>query len=289
MSETRFERLGPYRLLNVVNAGQSSRLWQAYNDETREYVALKTLLDKFARNKSQIDILRWEYEVSSKLSDPLLIAIREFGIDRSSKTPYLAMEWFPAPNIKMLINRGYAEYASHMEYILSGMLGSLMYLHEQGWVHRDIKPDNFLFHPEQGFKLIDFALAKRLPSGIGKIFAMKLKTQGTASYMSPEQIRGQAPDVRSDIYSLGCTFFELLTTKLPYSANSMNELLQKHIGGPIPSITARNKNLTPEVGNLMKLMLAKKADDRPKSIKELVGMLGGIRLFKKEPSGEDII
>ena len=287
-SSTRIERLGPYRLLNIVNTGQSSRLWKAFDDERRESVAIKTLLDKLAGDKSQIALLKWEHDIASKLSHPLLIDIREFDWDRSTKTPYLVMEWFDAPNLKALVNKGYGAYCHSLEMILSGMLGSMMYLHDQGWVHRDVKPDNFLFSEEHGFKLIDFALAKKIPTGLSKMFAGKTKPQGTPSYMAPEQIRGQAPDPRSDIYSLGCTFFELLSGKPPFSGNTMNDLLQKHLTTPPPSIAARNPNLTPEFGQVLRDMLAKRPEDRPASIKELVAMIGGVRLFKREPIETDL-
>lgn len=289
MSSTSILRIGPYRLLNLINNGQSSRLWQAINDENRQYVAIKTLLNQNAKDKSQVDLLKWEYTVAEKFDHPLVISIRDFEWDKPTKMPYLVMEWFPAPNVKMLVNQGYDKYAPDLEMILSGMLGSLMYLHEQGWVHRDIKPDNFLFDPELGFKLLDFALAKKIPGGLAKIFSMKAKTQGTASYMSPEQIRGLPTDPRADIYSLGCTFYELLTGKLPYAGNSMAELLQKHIAAPIPSVTARNKNVSQEMGNILRVMLAKKAEDRPGSIKELGNLLQNVRLFRRPPSAGDVV
>lgn len=283
------EFLGKYRLLDMVNMGQTSRLYRAIDDDAQEYLAIKTLLDRYTADREQVGILQWEHSVAEKLHHPLLIGIKEFDWNRNPRIPFLVMEWFPAPNVKMLINKGYETYAEYLEMVISGMLGSLMYLHEQGWVHRDIKPDNFLFAPESGFKLIDFALAKKIPKGIGKFFAGRQKVQGTASYMAPEQIRGQAPDPRADIYSLGCTFYELLTGRLPYTGISMNELLQKHLSAPIPSVTAKNKNVTKEMGGLLNAMLAKKADDRPKSINELVGLLQNIHLFKKPPGRGDVV
>ncbi len=283
------ELIGKYRLLEMVNVGQTSRLYRAIDSETQQYIAIKTLLDRYSADKEQVAILQWEHSVAEKFDHPLLIGIKEFGWNRRPRIPFLAMEWFPAPNVKMLINKGYDAYAEHLEMIISGMLGSIMYLHEQGWVHRDIKPDNFLFAPEEGFRLIDFALAKKIPKGVGKILAMRQKVQGTASYMSPEQIRGQVPDPRSDIYSLGCTFYELLTGRLPYTGTSMNELLHKHISSPIPSVTAKNKNVTREMGDVMRALLAKNADDRPKSINELVGILQNVRLFKKTPAPGDVV
>ena len=287
MSNTSIGYLGPYRLLNVVNTGQTSRLWQAYDDEKREFVGVKTLLNQFARQKDQVQILKWEYDVASKLSHPRLIDIREFGWYQ--KTPYLVMEWFPAPNLKMWINRGYEQYCAHLPKMLPVMVEALAYLHGKGWVHRDVKPDNFLFHEEDGVKLIDFALAKKIVAGIGKLFSLRNKPQGTASYMSPEQIRGLPPEPQADIYSLGVTIYELLTTKVPFSGDSMNELLNKHLYTALPPVSLRNKNITPEFTELLKVMLAKKSADRPKSTDELLKIFRAIRIFRRTPRKDDVV
>ena len=287
MSSTSIGYLGPYRLLNVVNTGQSSRLWQAYDDDKREFVGVKTLLNQFAKQKDQIQILKWEYEVGAKLSHPHLIDIREFGWHQG--TPYLVMEWFASPNLKMWINRGYEQYCSYLPTMLPTLVESLAYLHSKGWVHRDVKPDNFLFHEENGVKLIDFALAKKAVAGIGKLFAMRSKPQGTASYMSPEQIRGLAPEPQADMYSLGCTIYELLTTRVPFAADSVNELLNKHLLTNAPPLSLRNKNITPEFTELLKLLLAKSPTDRPKSTAELLKTFQAIRIFRRPPRKDDVV
>jgi len=287
MSNTSIGYLGPYRLLNVVNTGQSSRLWQAYDDDKREFVGVKTLLNQFVKQKDQIQILKWEYDVASKLSHPKLIDIREFGWYQ--KTPYLVMEWFPAPNLKMWINRGYEQYCVHLPKMLPIMVEALAFLHGKGWVHRDVKPDNFLFHEENGLKLIDFALAKKTVAGIGKLFSLRGKPQGTASYMSPEQIRGLPPEPQADMYSLGVTIYELLTMKVPFAGDSMNELLNKHLYTALPPIALRNKNITPEFMELLKMMLEKKAVDRPKSTDELLKTFRAIRIFRRTPRKDDVV
>ncbi len=286
MSNASIGYMGPYRLLNVVNTGQSSRLWQAYDDEKREFVGVKTLLNQFAKQKDQIQILKWEYEVASKLSHPKLIAIKEFGWYQG--TPYLVMEWFAAPNLKMWINRGYAQYCAQLPKLLPAMVESLAYLHGKGWTHRDVKPDNFLMNDECELKLIDFALAKKIVAGFGKLFAMRGKTQGTASYMSPEQIRGLPPEPQADMYSLGCTIYELLTGKLPFAGESMNDLLNKHLSAVPPTVSSRNRNITPEFTELLRTMLAKSSADRPKTTDELLKTFQAIRIFRRPPSKDDV-
>ena len=279
--------IGPFRLLEIVNRGQSCCLWRAYDDEKREFVGIKTLLELTAKQRGQVKLLEHEYKVASNFSHPNLIRI--FRYDWYNKVPYIGMEWFPAINMKMWINRGYESYCGYLPKIFIQMTEALVYQHNQGWVHRDVKPDNYLFSPETAaVKMIDFALAQKTVGGFMKIFAAKGNIRGTASYMSPEQIQRKPAAPGSDIYSLGCTFYELLTTRLIFTGESLNDLLNKQLSMPPPPVIQRNKNVTPEFSELLKMMLAKKPEDRPKNTFELQRHLQTIRLFRRPPSKSDL-
>ena len=280
-------QIGQYRLKDLISVGQTSQLWYAYDEKERQFVALKMLLDKYHRDSSQIASLKWELKVSEDLKNDRTIKI--FHYNRLEKIPFLVMEWFPAPNLKMILKEGYAVYAAHIRDMLLLMVESLAELHKKKWVHNDVKPDNFLYDPEdRTLKVLDFALTKKAASGLGKIFSFGRKAQGTPSYISSEQILRKPITESTDVYSLGCTFFEVLTGKLPYTGTSLNELLQKHISGAIPPVTARNRNLTPEMVKLLNAMMTKRPADRPKSCVELHEYLQKIRIFKRNPSGDDI-
>ncbi|MDR2761598.1 MAG: serine/threonine protein kinase [Planctomycetaceae bacterium] len=282
------EYFGEYRILNLINSGQSSRLYQAYDDRCRQYVCIKTLLDKSAKDKEQIKILKWEYEVAKRLSHPRLI--RVFSFDWQGAIPYISMEWFSFPNVKFLINRGYGQYCENIERIVFRMAESLSYLHSSGWVHRDVKPDNFLFDVVSGeLKLIDFAITRRVVTGFAKFFARRSQPQGTGSYMSPEQIKGLLPEPSVDIYSLGCVYYELLTTRLPFSGDSMNDLLRKHLSLLPPVVSVRNKNVTKEFSDLLKSMMSKSPKDRPNDATELLRLLQKTKIFQRPPKPEDIV
>jgi serine/threonine protein kinase len=207
----------------------------------------------------------------------------QFAWDK--KKPYLVLEWYPELNLKILISKGYDSYAHFLPKIIPDMAKALAYLHEKGWVHRDVKPDNFLYGESGGLKLIDFALAKKCTSGM---FSFQRKAQGTASYIAPEQILTRKVDPRSDVYSLGCTFFELIAGRPPYTGGTINDLLQKHITSAIPPITARNKNVTPEMAEIVQLCLAKDPKDRPSSSKDLYDMVKTIRVYKQTPKNSDV-
>ena len=286
MSSTQILHIGQYRLLNVVYTGQTSRTWQAYDDRARRYVGVKTLLQSASRDRAQVNMMKWEYAVGSKLHHERFAEIYEMG--KYNKIPYIAMEWVPAPNVKQYMQRRYENYCVFLPKMLPQMIEALALLHESGWIHRDIKPDNFLFSEEGGVKLIDFALAKSIKGNpLAKLLGIKSVPQGTPSYMAPEQILGKQLDGRTDIYSLGCTLFEMPAPRPTYTGVNQQELLQKHISAPIPSIRARNKNVTPEFASLLAQMMAKKVSDRPKSARDLFLALRSVRIFTKEPKQGD--
>ena len=279
--------IGPFRLLEVVNRGQSCALWRAYDDEKREYIGIKTLLDSTAKQRSQVQLLEHEYKVASKFSHPNLIHI--FHHDWHNRIPYIGMEWFSAINLKMWINRGYGTYCEHIPQIFLQATKALAYQHEQGWVHFDVKPDNFLFDPDTvTIKMIDFALARKITANFMKWFTLKGSIKGTASYMSPEQIRRLPANPHADIYSLGCTFYELLTTRLVFTGDTLSDLLNKHLSNLPPPVAQRNKNVTPEFAELLRMMLAKKTQDRPKDTNELLRILQKTRIFRRPPSKNDV-
>ncbi len=258
--------IGPYRLLNVVHTGQASQIWQAYHDGERKIFGIKTLLKKYARDREQVAYLRWEQAIGQKIAHDRIIQIYEYGTDRTG--PYLAMEWFAALNMKRQILQGIDTIGHLIPRIIDEAAEGLAYFNRLGWVHCDVKPDNFLVTDEGAVKLIDFALAKRSRSGLGRLFAMKSKVQGTRSYMAPEQIRGGAMDARTDVYAFACTLHELLSGKPPFTGMSANELLVKHIKTPPPSLEALNKNVAPEFAQLVRRALSKDPDKRPDSVDE---------------------
>ncbi len=202
------------------------------------------------------------------------------------------MELFNAPNLKQRILQGVDALAPLASQFVRQAAEGLAYFHSQGWVHRDIKPDNFLVDDNGEVKLIDFALAVRKKGGLARLFSGKSKIQGTRSYMSPEQIRGQPLDARADIYSFGCTVFEMLAGKPPFTGISTNDLLTKHLRSPVPPLQAGNRNVTDDFAALVRAMLAKKPEDRPATMDDVISELHMRPVFKippearKQPSGE---
>lgn len=285
MASTTLEYLGPYRLLNVVNTGQTSRIWQAYDDRTRHFVGVKVLLEKYRRDREQINALKWEHVVAGNLQDDHIIRIHEFKASRG--IPYLAMEWFSAPNLKQFIRLGPDRIAYRVPSIVDQAILAMCYFAEQGWVHRDVKPDNFLLNDDGLLKLIDFALAVRIRRGLARLFPSRTKVQGTKSYMSPEQILGKPLDERSDVYSLGCSIFELVGGRPPYTGTSGNDLLLKHLRSAPPSLEVMNKNVTPEFAQLIRSAMAKRPRNRPESFRDFLAKYRMVRIYKRTPKPPD--
>ena len=211
--------VGSYRLLNVVHTGHASLIWQAYDDAKQRIVGVKTLLEKDAKDREQLHYLRWEYTVGLKLQHPNIIQIYPSLWD--AYQPHFAMEWFASPNMKQRFLQSSEKMAPLLPKIIDQACEALAYLHGMGWVHRDIKPDNLLVTDDGEVKLIDFALAKRCRHGLTQWLTPKSRLiQGTKSYISPEQIRGQALDGRADLYSLACSIHEILSGKPPFTGTS---------------------------------------------------------------------
>jgi serine/threonine protein kinase len=273
--------LGSYRLLNLVGTGRHCEVWDAMHDALAERRACKVILPQYRNDKEQLALFRQEFAAAKELNHRNVIRVYEFNLD--SDMGFIAMEYFPSVNLKQLILQDREALEPRMPKIIERAAMGLGHVHEKGWVHRDIKPDNFLVSPENEVKLIDFALAEKKKTGLARLLSMKSKIQGTRSYMSPEQIRGQPLDERSDIYSFGCTIFEALAGRPPYTGSSTNDLLNKHLRNPPPSLEALNRNVTTEFSNLIKRTLAKEKEDRPQSMTDFLRDMMNIRVLKVLP------
>ena len=240
---------------------------------------MKIMMPHWAGSRHVIRSLRWEYQVGYRLHHPGIIETYDYGVEDG--LGYLVMEFCSAPSLKKWLQQSDSP-SSEVSQIVVSMARALCYFHEQGWIHRDIKPDNFLVTEDENVKLIDFNLAKKMPSWLRRLIPIHSKVQGTPSYMSPEQIRGETQDVRGDIYSFGCVLFELLTGRPPYTAESANDLLNKHLRAPVPSPKKINAKISHEYSEEVQKLLAKRPESRPRSMDEVLEHLSLVKIFTNE-------
>jgi serine/threonine-protein kinase len=272
------EVIGGYKLLKHMVTGQTSQVWEV-RDASGRHFAMKLLLPEKAAQATFRRFLLHEAEVGKSLAHPNIIRIVTVG--RDPKNPYFVMEYFPAGNLKLRIMRKEKDFIREKgQDILKQAATGLAFMNAKGWVHRDVKPDNMLVNSAGEVKLIDFALAQRIPTGWAKTFWMKKKAQGTRSYMSPEQIRGAALDGRADVYSFAASAYELVAGRPPFRGSSNQDLLTKQIREKPVSPAVHNPDVTKEFAELLLRMLAKKKEDRPKDFHEVLIAMRALRVFK---------
>lgn len=273
--------VGPYRLARLIRTGHSCYVWEAVKEASKERFALKMLRSDVAKDRDEIKHLKHEWEVAKDLHHPNVIRVYDFLTEYHS--PFLVLELFSALNLKQVLREGPEPLAYLAEKIIQQSCHGLHYLHQRGWVHCDIKPDNMLVDDDGNVKVIDFTISQRSKRNLLSFLGFKQPIRGTRSYMSPEQIRGETLDGRSDIYSFGCVIFELLGGRPPFTGSSPNELLEKHLRSSVPTVMVHNKDVTKECADLIRRMMGKKRETRPESMWEVLQEFRNIQIFSKKP------
>ena len=271
-----------FRVIRMIRSGSTCQIYEAINDNTGQKVALKTLVAERRKDKTELKYLQHEFEVAKEFNNEFVNGVYE--VDAKHSVPYLSIEFSPFQNLKQRLRGEYDLMNYHASTVINNVLEGLKFLHDQGWVHCDVKPDNFLVDDEGNCKLIDFALAVKITSKFGRMLGGgKSKTiAGTRSYMSPEQIRHKSLDNRSDIYSAACLLTELTTGKVPFTGDSPENLLTRHLHMKAPPICSINTNITQEFSDLVGEMLSKQPADRPDSMAVILGRFQTMRIYKAQ-------
>lgn len=274
--------IGSYRLLYLIRSGRYCQVWAAIDDSKQRRFAVKYLLPDFRDDKDQLQSLRNEYEIGSKLNHKTLLGAYERG--EASCGPYLMMDLFTGLNLRDVLHETWKDIQPLLPSIIGQAAESVRAFHDHGFVHLDLKPDNYILNENGELRLIDFALARRPPGRWERWFWKNRNQaiQGTRSYLSPEQIRREPVDRRADIYGLGCTFYHLASGIPPYTASTSNELLTKHLHFPLPNLETDNPAVTTKFAQLVMKMIAKKPEDRFESMTDVCNELKLTPLFKDD-------
>jgi serine/threonine-protein kinase len=276
------EIIGNYKLARLIGQGQTSQVYEVIETNSGRHFAMKLLLPEKVADKTCRNMLLHEARVGKLMAHPNVIRI--VHIDPRPDNPHFVMEFFPSGALTLRIRNDRPFLIEKGHEILKQAATAFAYVNAQGWVHRDIKPDNILVNSLGEAKVIDFALAWKIPTGLSRWFYRRGKSQGTRSYMSPEQIRGQLLDGRADIYSFGITAFEMVVGRPPFRGSTPQDLLVKHITEKPLSPAVLNPAVTNEFADLVLRMLAKKKEERPRDFHEVLMALRTMKVFKDEPA-----
>jgi serine/threonine protein kinase len=265
-------RLKQYQIESVLGQGGMGVVYRAQDSRLKRPVALKLLPAEGMLSQSARERFLLEARAAARISHPAVAQI--YDVDDEGGTIFIAMEWVQGSTIRELIQRGELDLLGTVQIAVQIAEG-LARAHELGVIHRDIKPANVIVTPEGHAKILDFGLAKVMQEDIrSETAAADLSTltsasqtqlglvKGTPAYMSPEQVRGEKLDARSDLFALGVLIFEMATGQTPFRRDSMVETMRAIAFDETPSMNSIRPNLPSELQRIVGRCLSKRPEDR---------------------------
>lgn len=236
-----------YQIIKPISAGGMGEVYLARQESLHRPVAIKVIRAMISQDEMMFQRFLKEGEIVAKLVHPNIIKVFDTGIHDNQL--FLAMEYLEGGTLKDRLQQGIS--LGHKLEITRTLLKALGYAHQQGIIHRDIKPQNVLFYPQDIPVLSDFGIAKALACDTTNLTASAVLI-GSPRYMSPEQLRGEPIDHRVDLYSMGVLFYELLLEETIYSAvTDPFALALRHISDPVPQLPAALTAFQPVLDGLM--------------------------------------
>ncbi|MBI3821925.1 MAG: serine/threonine protein kinase [Planctomycetes bacterium] len=272
--------LGPYRILDQLGQGGMGRVYKAMHQTMNRLVALKVLAPQLVTTERARELFLREVQAAAQLSHPNIVMA--FDANENEGRHYLAMEYVAGPNLERYVKKqGPLSIGLACEIVFQ-VANGLQHAHDKGMVHRDIKPANILLHQEPGsdriqVKILDFGLARLQQTekqGAKTIIARDNTVMGTPDFLSPEQSKNlHETDIRSDLYSLGCTFYYLLTGQVPYPGGNTVDKVIRHNTDQAPAIEELCPTVPKAVAAIVRKLMAKKPADRFRTPDELMDAL----------------
>ncbi len=271
-------KFGEYVVKDKIGEGGMGIVLRAEHQRMKRTVAIKVLPTRAMKSEEAIQRFYREVEAAAKLSHPHIV--HAYDASEHDGWHYLVMEHVDGQDLAAVINsQGPLPIAAAVSYIKQAAEG-LEYAHKRGVIHRDIKPANLLLDKEGVVKILDLGLARFSVGGNDETGPEELtgsgQIMGTVDYMAPEQAADtRRADARSDIYSLGCSLYRLLTGQPVFPGESVMNRLLAHQNNPIPLLREVRPDVPPLLDEIYQRMIAKSPDDRPQSMREVIDLLEG--------------
>jgi DNA-binding NarL/FixJ family response regulator len=262
-----------YTIRRTIGESEKAIVYLATSTALGADVALKVSRSEI-ENASDRQIFAREHAALSALRHPAIVKIHEYGVHHGRE--YLAMEYFPRGDLKARLQRGILE-PDVLRYV-EQIARALDVVHTAGIFHRDLKPPNVMMRQTDEVVLIDFGLARNLQGELQS--TRKGVLRGSPYYMSPEQALGEKLDARTDLYSLGIIFYEMLTGKKPYTGTTAIEVLQQHVSAPAPRLPRQLEHLQ----SLLDGLTAKSPDERFANAAQVIEAVSGMRALREPNS-----
>jgi serine/threonine protein kinase len=270
--------LGPYKILDQLGQGGMGRVYKAMHQTMNRVVALKVLTPQLVNTERAQQLFLREVQAAAQLSHPNIVMA--FDANETEGRHYLAMEYVAGPNLERYVKKhGSLPIGLACEIVFQTANG-LQHAFEKGMVHRDIKPANLLLHQEPGtetiqVKILDFGLARLAQNEGSKTLVVRENTvMGTPDFLSPEQSRDlHETDIRSDLYSLGCTFYFLLTGQVPFPGGNTVDKLIRHNSDEPQALEELRPDVPRSIARIVRKLMAKNPDERFQTPDELMDAL----------------
>jgi serine/threonine protein kinase len=254
------KKLGSYTIKSLIGAGGMGEVYLAFDEKLNRNVALKVLPKQFHANDERVKRFQTEAKAIAHLNHPNIVTIYDFGKDEGVN--YIATEFVEGKTLRSLIEEKLTLKKSFS--VVLQILNALSSAHDAGIIHRDIKPENIMVREDGYVKILDFGLAKLTQPEMFEsgIFANTLDNVviGTPAYMSPEQASGEKVDQRTDLWSTGLIFYEMLTGKNPFKRHNHHETIKAILADPTPLLTVSNPDISPIIEPIIEKALEKDAD-----------------------------
>jgi hypothetical protein len=249
---------GRYEIEELVGTGGMSSVYRARDGVLERRVALKVLHEHFSADPEYVERFRREARAIARLNHPNIVTVIDRG--EFEKRQFIVFEHIPGENLKEVLEREGQLPVAQALALTHQIARGLAFAHQQGVVHRDVKPQNVLLDESGTAKVTDFGIARSLDPG--EELTQTGTLLGTSDYIAPEQASGQPVDARSDQYSLGVLLYELLTGEVPYPADSFMAVAMRHLRDPVPSIRERRPDVPDRVDEIVARTMAKRPEDR---------------------------